>query len=81
MRKLRKHLMSLATVSALVGASALAAAGPAQASSHMYWFGTKASCNAALDKARPGFGSFVRLTQGCVRNGNGYAYTVAWRDR
>lgn len=47
----------------------------------MYWFGTKAACNAALDKARPGFGSFVRLTQGCVRNGNGYAYTVAWRDR
>jgi len=36
-------------------------------------------CESRLDAARPGFGSYVRLVEGCVRNGNGYAYTVVWR--
>lgn len=80
MNNLKKTLASAAVATSILVGGGIALAAPAQAAStHAYWFGTKPACDAALNKARPGFGSFVRLVQGCVHNGNGYAYTVVWR--
>lgn len=77
MIKMKKTIASLILAASMGGSLAIAA--PAQAYDMMYWFGTKSACQTALDKARPGFGSFVRLERGCFKNGNGYAYTVIYR--
>lgn len=77
---MRKKITAAATILALTTGAGLAMAMPAEAAStQQFWFGTKAACNTALDKARPGFGSYVRLVNGCIANGNGYAYRVAYR--
>jgi len=52
-----------------------------QAGADMYWFHTQSQSQAALNKAQPGFGSFVRLDRCCFKNGNGYSYTVLYRTR
>lgn len=79
MINVKKKLASAAIAAALVGGSGIALAAPAQAASYQtYWFGTKSACDAGLKKAMPGFGSFVRLSHGCIPNGNGYAYRVAY---
>lgn len=80
MMKLKTKLASAAVATSMLVGGGIALALPAQASERVvYWNGSKALCESRLDAARPGFGSYVRLVQGCVPNGNGYAYTVVWR--
>jgi hypothetical protein len=80
MNKLKKRIASAFVATSILAGGGIALAAPAEAAStHVYWFGTKPACDSSLNAARPGFGSYVRLVQGCVKNGNGYAYTVVWR--
>lgn len=78
---LKKKIVSTSVALTLVSGAGLALATPAQAAGMTYWFHTKSACVAALDKARPGFGSFVRLVHGCQPNGTAgaYDYEVAYR--
>ena len=81
MTNLKKKIASIFAATSILAGGGIALAAPAEASStYVYWFHTKATCEANLNAARPGFGSYVRLVEGCVRNGNGYAYTVVWRS-
>ena len=76
----KKKLASAAVATSILVMGGVALAAPAQALSyHTYWFGSKAACDAGLKAAMPGFGSYVRLIEGCVPNGNGYAYRVVTR--
>ena len=83
MMNLKRKLASAAVATSMLVGGGIAVALPAQAADaskyHVYWTGSKAACEANLAAARPGFGSYVRLVEGCVKNGNGYAYTTLWR--